>query len=91
LRKDWEKIKDGVMLNLLRQKFLKGDQLTAKLLATGDKELVEGNYWHDVHFGVCYCDKCGGEGKNVLGQLLMLVREEAKVIRAEIAVNELKQ
>jgi hypothetical protein len=88
LRKDWEKIKDGIMLNLLRQKFLKADNLTIQLLSTGNKELIEGNYWHDCYFGVCYCDKCKGRGKNILGQLLMIVRDEAWVLRGKIAVNE---
>ena len=79
LRSDWEDIKIEVMEKLLRQKF---DQKTLKekLLKTGDQIMIEGNYWHDNFWGHCYCVKCslsgGGFGKNILGQLLMRLREE---------------
>ena len=72
LREDWESVKESFMLDFLRQKFL-GTDLTANLLATGDAELIEGNYWRDKYWGVC-----NGEGKNRLGILLMQVREEAR-------------
>ena len=65
------------MLEALRTKFsIKG--LKEKLLATGDEELVEGNFWHDNFWGVCSCSKCGNKGQNKLGKLLMQVREEIK-------------
>jgi predicted NAD-dependent protein-ADP-ribosyltransferase YbiA (DUF1768 family) len=28
------------------------------LLATGDRDLIEGNTWHDNFWGVCSCPKC---------------------------------
>jgi hypothetical protein len=38
---------------------------------------LEGNNWHDNTWGNCLCDKCKGiEGKNLLGNILMQVREE---------------
>ena len=80
LRSDWEEIKDEVMLFALRKKF-SIPALRDKLLSTGNEELVEGNYWHDNYWGVCSCTRCRGlniEGKNVLGKLLMQVREEVK-------------
>lgn len=77
LRANWDSVKDGIMLDVLRLKFADND-LKKKLLDTGDKILVEGNHWHDNWFGVCYCDKCKGVGKNRLGQLLMKVRDEIK-------------
>lgn len=77
LRPDWEEVKTDVMLNGLRHKF-KIPELRAKLLATGDEELVEGNTWHDCTWGRCVCDKCGGQGQNLLGQLLMELREEIR-------------
>lgn len=43
--------------------------LQAKLLETGNEELVEGNYWGDTFWGVCR-----GRGENHLGKLLMKVR-----------------
>lgn len=67
----WNKKKDDVMLGLLRQKFSHGSQLADRLLSTGSDELIEGNWWGDVYWGVCK-----GVGKNRLGILLMQVREE---------------
>jgi len=72
LRLDWEKIKVGQMLSLLRHKF-SNPILGAMLLATGDTLLVEGNGWGDTFWGVC-----NGKGKNMLGVLLMVVRSELR-------------
>ena len=72
LRSDWEEIKDEVMLTGLRKKFA-NPELRNLLLATGDEELIEGNYWGDTYWGVC-----NGVGQNKLGKLLMQVREEIK-------------
>lgn len=72
LRPDWEEIKDNVMLTGLRKKFA-DPELRNLLLATGDEELIEGNYWGDTYWGVC-----NGVGQNKLGKLLMQVREEIK-------------
>lgn len=78
LRSDWESIKDEVMLKGLRAKFAPGTLLAYKLLATKDRLLVEGNDWHDTHWGVCNCVKHQGAGLNTLGRLLMQVREELR-------------
>ena len=75
LRKDWEDIKEEVMLTGLRHKF-SNPELRKKLLATGNEELIEGTTWHDNSWGICDCETCGGQGKNRLGKLLMQVREE---------------
>ena len=72
IRNDWECIKEAVMLDLLRVKFQYGT-LKEQLLATGDAELIEGNWWGDTYWGVCK-----GIGDNKLGKLLMKVREELK-------------
>lgn len=69
MRKTWEDEKDTVMLTLLRLKFSATD-LAEQLLDTGDAELIEGNDWGDTYWGVC-----NGKGKNMLGKLLMEVRE----------------
>jgi ribA/ribD-fused uncharacterized protein len=94
LRSDWEQVKDSIMMDILRIKFKGGSDLAKKLLATGDKILVEGNMWHDNHFGVCSCDKCGGKGKNVLGESLMKVREELKLFKVspdnQNAINDIE-
>ena len=75
LRSDWEEVKVDVMRQGLRLKF-QDPKLRTMLLATGDKELVEGNTWHDRTWGRCICEKCGGRGENLLGKLLMELREE---------------
>lgn len=72
LRPDWEAVKVPVMLDLLRQKFAH-PELRAKLLATGDAQLIEGNWWNDTFWGVCR-----GIGQNWLGRLLMQVRDEVR-------------
>jgi ribA/ribD-fused uncharacterized protein len=78
LRPDWEEIKRDVMLGLLRWKFAPGTDLAKMLLATGEQMLIEGNWWHDNYWGTCGCMRCGNKGKNVLGELLMQVRDEAR-------------
>lgn len=77
LRTDWEEIKDHVMRTLLCKKFAI-PELRDKLLATGDATLIEGTTWHDNYWGVCSCEKCGGRGKNRLGELLMEIRKELR-------------
>ena len=74
LRDNWEIIKEDVMLEFLRQKF-SFPELREKLGATGRRELIEGNYWHDCYWGVCYCNKCLGVGQNKLGNQLMFIRD----------------
>ena len=70
LRPDWERVKESVMIGLLRQKFSE-PVLQKRLLATGQRELIEGNDWNDTYWGVCR-----GRGENKLGKLLMEVRKE---------------
>lgn len=78
LRKDWEEVKTDVMRDGLRLKF-QDPALRAKLLATGDEELIEGNTWHDNTWGNCVCQKCQNTpGRNMLGMLLMELRTEIR-------------
>lgn len=85
-RPDWDDVKAGIMEDLLRQKFRKPG-LKLMLLQTGDHELQEGNWWHDVYWGICDGNgrhpRCPGHepyGENMLGKLLMKIRAE---LRAE--------
>ncbi len=73
LRADWERVKDGVMEEVVREKFLQNPELLRKLIDTGDRELTEGNRWHDRYWGV---DLTSGEGENRLGIILMKLRAE---------------
>lgn len=73
MRPDWDNIKVSVMENLVRQKFTKYPDLALKLCQTGDIYLEETNTWYDTFWGVC-----NGKGQNVLGNLLMKIRNEIK-------------
>ena len=76
LRPDWERVKVDVMRLGLILKFQNPD-LKEKLLATGDEELIEGNWWCDNVWGSCHCDACfNTPGRNMLGMLLMDLRKE---------------
>lgn len=68
-RQKWDADKLNVMAILLHLKFQPGSELACKLLATGDAELIEGNWWGDTFWGVCR-----GVGENNLGLLLTVVR-----------------
>lgn len=75
-RPDWDKVKNDVMNAALEAKFIHNPEMTEKLLATRDRDLIEGNTWHDNYWGDCCCGKCVGQGKNLLGKLIMSIREE---------------
>ena len=73
LRRDWEAVKERVMLDALRAKFTQHEDLKAVLLGTGDAKLVE-HTANDAYWG----DGGDGSGKNRLGQLLMRLRDELR-------------
>lgn len=73
LRPDWEEVKLGIMEEIVRAKFTQNHALRQQLLDTGDRELREGNSWHDTFWGV---DLRTGKGENHLGKILMKVRSE---------------
>ena len=73
LRPDWEQVKTGVMEEVVRAKFTQNPDLAARLLATGDAQLVEGTTWGDTCWGI---DLRTGKGENRLGIILMKVRAE---------------
>lgn len=77
LRPDWERVKYQVMARLVTAKFRDHPVLAAQLVATGDALLVEGNTWHDNVWGDCRCGgpECVKPGLNLLGHILMSVRE----------------
>lgn len=71
LRSDWDDIKYDVMYRICKEKFYQNTDLLAKLIATNDAELIEGNDWNDTIWGVC-----NGVGENRLGKILMKIRDE---------------
>ena len=71
LRKDWEKVKDNIMCEIVLAKFSQNKQQRTTLLYTGDSKLVE-HTTNDSYWG----DGGDGSGKNQLGKTLMKVRKE---------------
>lgn len=78
MRPDWEEVKIPIMRELLQQKFAQ-KPYKGILLDTGEKELIEGVWWHDLFWGKCYCPKHKWTGQNILGQLLMEIRTSIKI------------
>ncbi len=66
----WETRKERCMREIVWAKFSQNPALAAQLLATGRRELEETNWWNDQFWGVYK-----GEGKNVLGHILMETRD----------------
>ena len=73
LRPDWERVKDSIMYDVVKAKFTQHDDLRELLLGTGDAKLVE-HTERDAYWG----DGGDGRGKNMLGRILMRVREELR-------------
>jgi ribA/ribD-fused uncharacterized protein len=73
LRRDWESVKVSVMNDAVRAKFQQHDALRADLLATGTAKIVE-HTENDDYWG----DGGDGSGRNMLGQILMRIRDELR-------------
>ena len=74
------------MRDIIRAKFNQNSMLKLKLLETIDCELIEGNTWRDYFWGVCK-----GKGKNMLGNILMEVRNEISEYIKSVASKELHE
>lgn len=76
-RKDWERVRYGVMRTALEVKFATHPDLLALLRSTGTREIQEGNTWDDTVWGVV-----DGEGQNWLGRMLMDIRDHGfRIVR----------
>ena len=73
LRTDWETVKDEIMREAVRAKFVQNAELREHLLATGGAEIVE-HTTNDAYWG----DGGDGSGKNMLGRILMEIRQEIR-------------
>ena len=71
IRTDWEAVKDDVMRRAVRVKFTTYPSLMSLLLSTDNRLLVEQTT--DDHYWGC---GTSGEGKNMLGVILMEIRSE---------------
>ena len=90
LHPDWDsRLKYGVMRECIKAALNENEFLRVLLLSTGDAELEESNWWHDVYWGRCVgtltlngeerkCKHAPHEpiGENNLGKLLMELRDE---------------
>lgn len=81
-RPDWDEVKVDVMRSILRAKAAQHDYVRRKLLATGDRELVE-NSWRDDFWGW----GPNQDGQNMLGKLWMEVRAELLAQQSTRAVT----
>lgn len=75
IRYDWYNLKVGIMRELLQIKF-ESPKFKELLIDTDCSILVEGNTWHDLFWGACTCPQHNGKGDNILGTLLMEIRDE---------------
>lgn len=78
-RQDWSTARIGIMSALLRAKVEQHEYVQRKLLATGDRELIEDS-WRDDFWGW----GPNRDGRNMLGKLWMQIRDE---IRARADAN----
>lgn len=89
LRPDWDEVKEELMYRIVKLKFTQNSDLREQLLATGHVTLIEGNTWHDNYWGDCQCTKCiSTVGKNTLGSILMIVRQELRQTSGHITKLE---
>jgi len=65
----WHNISIDIMRQALKYKFDQNESIREKLLNTGDALLIERNTWGDEFWG-----QVNGKGKNILGKLLMEIR-----------------
>ena len=86
LRDDWEDVKLDIMEQAVRAKFTQNDDLKIRLMATGSKQLVEGNNWGDTFWG-----KVIGVGENNLGKILMKVRYDLQKIYSNVVFYSPKE
>jgi len=72
---DWDSRKRYVMLEVVTAKFSQNPDCRERLLDTGERTLVELNWWGDTYWGA---DIDTGTGTNVLGRILMGVRSSLR-------------
>lgn len=76
-REDWDAVKVDTMREILRAKADQHEYVRRKLLATGDRELIEDS-WRDDYWGW----GPNRDGQNMLGKLWMEIRAELRTERS---------
>lgn len=79
-RPDWDEVKVDIMREILWAKVGQHEYVRRKLLATGDRELVEDS-WRDDFWGW----GPNKDGQNQLGKLWMEIREQIKINELEMS------
>ncbi len=74
IRVGWDRMKNGIMHDILKSKFTENPELRRKLLNTWPHDLIEVNEWGDPYWGVY-----NGVGDNWLGILLKDAREKFRI------------
>ncbi|MCY1169394.1 hypothetical protein D9M73_94220 [compost metagenome] len=80
---DWDQVKVGIMREILHAKAAQHEYVRRKLLATGDRELIEDS-WRDDYWG-WGPDR---QGKNMLGKLWMEVRRDLRGPHEPVRIGE---
>ena len=66
----------GIMGVIVYSKFTQHKDIRQTLISTGNRLIVEGNWWNDQKWGMCKDRQTGfWEGDNLLGKILMMVRD----------------
>jgi ribA/ribD-fused uncharacterized protein len=73
-RPDWDDVKVDIMRDILRAKVQQHPYVRRKLLATGDRTLIE-NSWRDSYWGW----GPNYNGLNMLGKIWMEIRAELRI------------
>lgn len=73
LRGDWNEIRNAVVEKAMRTKFNSHPELSEKLCATGEAEIIEASAMSH-HWGA----GADGLGKNILGRILMKIRQDLR-------------
>jgi len=88
-KKEWEDVSYHYMYVACREKFLQNQKLLDALMYTGDTEIVEASPY-DLVWGIGWhqndaeaLDRKLWRGKNLLGEILTVLREEIKMVGVE--------
>ena len=73
IKDNWDEIRNNIMFEAVLKKFQTHLKLKDLLLSTGDAEIAE-NSPYDYYWGI----GADGSGQNMLGKILMEVREKLK-------------
>lgn len=75
-RQDWDQVRVQIMREVVECKFKQNRWLMQKLMNTGKAKLIQENDRNDTFWGVYK-----GEGENMLGKILMEIRDKELCIR----------